>query len=756
MKKKYEVIGIVGEGAYGIVYKCKNKETGKFVAIKKFKETEDELVQKTMKRELKMLQQLKHENIVEFQESFTSKGNLFLVFEYCEKNLLEVLEESPDGLSPKLIKSFIYQMCKAISYMHKNNMIHRDIKPENLLIDENLNLKLCDFGFARKVKLNKNNNNINEMTDYVATRWYRSPELLLSGGIYGPDVDYWAVGCIMGELADGNPMFPGENETDQINCIIKVLGNLPDELVDMFYRNPIYEGKELIHVSKVESLERRYLGKLGPTAIDFMKGLLQLDPKKRLNSDTVFKHKYFACFMKDEKEKEKINNISNAIIKENNQLKSEKSEKKISNNAIIVNKSLNDKNKTSTNFLNSNNNSNNNTNRNSNSLPKQATETKVINNTTNINIINYNNINNPTNNFIEIHNNNINDNINNSSNNSISKNKKIKDIKSNSNNNNILINNSMIIKVNNSKEKDKLNKIDLNNTFQNNMKIKSINNQNFSNNINKSINMNNSVYNFPIGNKKSLSVNKIIKLNDYQNMTLLNNYPNLMTISLSQGKNNKLNNNSLNNISSTFYSFKNNKNNIIPKKITSFNNSNNLDKNNTTKKNKYNYMSLLPNNYLGGYKTFFNKNNSNDKYNYDINTNYFKDELKKYNSSPIQNYYNNVIDENDEYPDGLNNGINIKSYYNNNKNNKKKNYFDSKKDVKLMTKYKENHLFGKNIGGKFGIKKNTNGYGTLYNYGYGNKKNNVELPQLIQIYNKNTVSKNHNNHYYGLSYNKKY
>ena len=317
MKKKYEVLGVVGEGAYGIVYKCKNKETGKYVAIKKFKETEDELVQKTMKRELKMLQQLKHENIVEFQESFTYKGNLFLVFEYCEKNLLEVLEESPEGLSPKLIKSFIYQMCKAIAYMHKNNMIHRDIKPENLLIDDKLNLKLCDFGFARKVKLNKNNNNINEMTDYVATRWYRSPELLLSGGIYGPDVDYWAVGCIMGELADGNPMFPGENETDQINCIIKVLGNLPEDLVNMFYKNPIYEGKELLHVSKPESLERRYMGKLGPTAIDFLKGLLQLDPKKRLNTETVFKHKYFACFMKDE-QKEKINTNNNTINTINN------------------------------------------------------------------------------------------------------------------------------------------------------------------------------------------------------------------------------------------------------------------------------------------------------------------------------------------------------------------------------------------------------------------------------------------------------
>ena len=113
----------------------------------------------------------------------------------------------------------------------------------------------------------------------------------------------------MGELADGNPMFPGENETDQINCIINVLGNLPEELVNMFYRNPIYEGKELKHVSKVESLERRYIDKLGPTAIDFMKGLLQLDPKKRLNSETVFKHKYFACFMKDEKERQKINEI---------------------------------------------------------------------------------------------------------------------------------------------------------------------------------------------------------------------------------------------------------------------------------------------------------------------------------------------------------------------------------------------------------------------------------------------------------------
>ena len=155
-------------------------------------------------------------------------------------------------------------------------------------------------------------------------------------------------------------------------------------------------------------------------------------------------------------------------------------------------------------------------------------------------------------------------------------------------------------------------------------------------------------------------------------------------------------------------------------------------------------MSLASTNYLGGYKTFFNKNNSNDKYNYDINTNYFKDEIKKYNSSPLQNY--NVIDENDEYPNSNNK----------NNNNKKKNYLNDKKDLKLMTKYKDNKLIGKNFGGKFGMKKISNGYGTLYNYGYSNKKNNVELPQLIQIYNKNTINKNNINHYYGIPYNKKY
>ena len=197
MQNKYEVIEVVGEGAYGIVYKCRNKETGKYVAIKKFKEVEDDLVKKTMKRELRMLQKLNHPNIVSFIEAFKRKGNLYLIFEYIPKNLLELLQENFNGLDHKLIRHFIYQLCKSIKYLHSQNIIHRDIKPENLLVDDNMNIKLCDFGFARI--LNSKNE---KLTDYVATRWYRAPELLLSQGDYGFEVDYWAVGCIMGELVD--------------------------------------------------------------------------------------------------------------------------------------------------------------------------------------------------------------------------------------------------------------------------------------------------------------------------------------------------------------------------------------------------------------------------------------------------------------------------------------------------------------------------------------------------------------------------
>ncbi|KYO30215.1 cyclin-dependent kinase-like 5 isoform A [Alligator mississippiensis] len=286
---KFEILGVVGEGAYGVVLKCRHKETHEIVAIKKFKDSEEnEEVKETTLRELKMLRTLKQENIVELKEAFRRRGKLYLVFEYVEKNMLELLEEMPNGVPPEKVKSYIYQLIKAIHWCHKNDIVHRDIKPENLLISHNDILKLCDFGFARNLSEGSNAN----YTEYVATRWYRSPELLL-GAPYGKAVDMWSVGCILGELSDGQPLFPGESEIDQLFTIQKVLGPLPSEQMKLFYSNPRFHGLRFPAVNHPQSLERRYLGILSSVLLDLMKNLLKLDPGDRYVTEQCLNHPSF-------------------------------------------------------------------------------------------------------------------------------------------------------------------------------------------------------------------------------------------------------------------------------------------------------------------------------------------------------------------------------------------------------------------------------------------------------------------------------
>ncbi|GAX83588.1 hypothetical protein CEUSTIGMA_g11013.t1 [Chlamydomonas eustigma] len=291
---KYEVLSIVGEGAYGVVLKCRNKETGEIVAVKKFKESdEDEIVRKTTLREVKMLRALRQENIVSLKEAFRRKQKLYLVFEYVERNLLEVLEEQPAGLDLEQVRQYICQLVKAVGWCHQQNIVHRDIKPENLLISTAApgcvgKLKLCDFGFARQLP----NSRDVDITDYVSTRWYRSPELLLGSTHYGKEVDMWAIGCIMAELVDGQPLFPGESDIDQLYIIQRLVGQLTLEQHTMFLRNPRFAGLKFPDMTRPETLDRKFASKLPSQAVDFIKGLLSVEAKYRPSCSQCLQHPY--------------------------------------------------------------------------------------------------------------------------------------------------------------------------------------------------------------------------------------------------------------------------------------------------------------------------------------------------------------------------------------------------------------------------------------------------------------------------------
>ena len=672
MQNKYEVIGVVGEGAYGIVYKCKNKETGKYVAIKKFKEVGDELVKKTMKRELKMLQRLHHPNVVEFQDAFRRKGNLFLVFEFVDKNLLELLQEHPNGLDPNLIRHLIYQLCKSIKYLHEQNIIHRDIKPENLLITDKMESKLCDFGFARLVSETNE-----KLTDYVATRWYRAPELLLSQGNYGKEVDYWAIGCIMGELVDGNPLFPGENELDQIHCIQKVLGNLTDKQEEMFYNNPIFNGKSLLNVTKPETLEKRYMGKFSKKAISFMKGLLALDPKKRLNGNTVFKHAYFEKLVLADLQKE---------VEQRMQTQNEK------NNSILMGKDeqrISIKSKTNSDLLNKGNINNIKNEKNENTINiktnneiSQIISTRILKKNSNSNKILVSNSSNPK--LSEITGNDIENNSKIASNNNVGNSNNINNIKNIMPNNNY--SNTISTLPQNPTNITNINIISYNNYEENHSQG--------SNNI--TLNSNNNIVKKNIGGgnskKKYSNMSKKKDKDKSPNSVSMKKSINKMATSINFNQKNKTNQN--------FISF------INPNVAN-----NNLNSNNPNN----NSNNILDN----AYKTFYKKNKEKDIYNIELdlancNPNDSSDNMKNY--FPKNKY--DVINEEEEFT--KEEKIKLKQlaslYKNGNIGYYKKNSPD--KNIGNKNKYHAK------------ISPNKNGYYYYSNKGGYSNKNSFHLPVI--------------------------
>ncbi|RKP00261.1 hypothetical protein CXG81DRAFT_13428, partial [Caulochytrium protostelioides] len=218
---KYQKIEKLGEGTYGVVYKAKNKEKNVVVALKRIRlENDEEGIPCTAIREISLLKELRHANVIRLDDVVYTEKKLTLVFEYLDSDLGKVIDAAgPGGIDGPTLKALIYQLICGVAYCHSQRVLHRDLKPQNLLVSKRFELKLGDFGLARAFGVP-----VRGYSNDVVTLWYRAPDVLLGSRAYTAAIDLWSVGCIMAEAARGRPLFPGTNVKDQLHQIFKVLG----------------------------------------------------------------------------------------------------------------------------------------------------------------------------------------------------------------------------------------------------------------------------------------------------------------------------------------------------------------------------------------------------------------------------------------------------------------------------------------------------------------------------------------------------
>ncbi|KAK1262675.1 Cyclin-dependent kinase F-4 [Acorus gramineus] len=202
---RYKIIKEVGDGTFGSVWRAINKQTGEIVAIKKMKRKYYSWEECMNLREVKSLRRMNHPNIVKLKEVLRENDVLYFVFEYMEYNLYQLMKGRGKLFSEAEVRNWCFQIFQALAYMHKSGYFHRDLKPENLLVTKDV-IKIADFGLAREICSQP------PYTEYVSTRWYRAPEVLLQSSVYGSAVDMWAMGAIMAELFTLRPLFPGANQ----------------------------------------------------------------------------------------------------------------------------------------------------------------------------------------------------------------------------------------------------------------------------------------------------------------------------------------------------------------------------------------------------------------------------------------------------------------------------------------------------------------------------------------------------------------
>jgi cyclin-dependent kinase len=270
------------------VYKAKDKKTGELLALKKIRlEAEDEGIPSTAIREISLLKQLQHPNIVRLYDVVHTEKKLTLVFEFLDQDLKKYLDACGDqGLESYTVKSFLYQLLQGVAFCHAHRVLHRDLKPQNLLINMEGELKLADFGLARAFGIPVRN-----YTHEVVTLWYRAPDVLMGSRKYSTQVDVWSVGCIFAEMVNGRPLFPGSSESDQLVKIFKALGTPTPKSWPQMVDLPEYKAN--FPQYPAQSF-KKIVRKLDPIGLDLLTRMLQYDPNKRLSAEQAMKHQYFA------------------------------------------------------------------------------------------------------------------------------------------------------------------------------------------------------------------------------------------------------------------------------------------------------------------------------------------------------------------------------------------------------------------------------------------------------------------------------
>ncbi|XP_047487134.1 cyclin-dependent-like kinase 5 [Penaeus chinensis] len=286
--QKYEKLEKIGEGTYGTVFKAKNRETQEIVALKRVRlDDDDEGVPSSALREICLLKELKHKNIVRLHDVLHSDKKLTLVFEHCDQDLKKYFDSLNGEIDPDIVKSFMYQLLRGLEFCHSRNVLHRDLKPQNLLINKNGELKLADFGLARAFGIP-----VRCYSAEVVTLWYRPPDVLFGAKLYNTSIDMWSAGCIFAELANaGRPLFPGSDVDDQLKRIFKLLGTPTEDTWPGMTSLPDYKTFPLYQPTMTLA---QVCPKLSSKGRDLLQRLLICNPAVRMSAEDAMAHSYFA------------------------------------------------------------------------------------------------------------------------------------------------------------------------------------------------------------------------------------------------------------------------------------------------------------------------------------------------------------------------------------------------------------------------------------------------------------------------------